>query len=399
MKSQDPLWFHVDMDAFYASVEQRDHPEYRGRPVIVGAMPNKRGVVATCSYEARALGIHSAMPVSHAYRLCPDGIYVPPRMKHYAAVSAQIMELFQDFSPEIRQVSIDEAFINMTGSEGIFGSAEEAAVLLKKRVRERTGLIITVGAASNRLVAKMASGFRKPDGLTIVAVGKNGDFVRQLSLDALWGVGKKTRQRLTELNITSIDQLLLLPPETLGRFFGKAGGNYLFQIIRGIDPGIYDALAKQHSISHEHTFDRDCRNRDALEDVLFHLVYSIVFRLHWEHCRSHTLVLKLRLGDFSTSSIQKSLEQEIKTVEDCYALAIHLLNKKWDSKSPVRLIGIGFSKVTKREESNQAELFEHASDRRFRAEIAVLALHEKYHDLKLSKARNFIQEKNQKDKD
>ena len=309
------------------------------------------------------------------------------------------MEIFKDFSPEVTQVSIDEAFINMTGTEGISGTMEDSAGLLKRRVFQSSELTISVGVAANRLVAKMASGFRKPDGLTIVQKGREGDFIRQLSLASLWGVGKKTRQRLEELNISSIEQLLAISRENLQSFFGRAGGSYLFQVIRGIDSGIYDGRSKSHSISNEHTFPRDCRNRGEIEDVLFHLAYGIVFRLHREHASSQTLVLKLRLGDFSTSTIQKSVGHEIRTVEDCYSLAIRFLNKKWDGKTPVRLIGLGFSKVERRESFTQTDLFDLTTEKRFKAETAILELQEKYHDLRLSKARNLIPKKVQETED
>ncbi len=393
MRRHSPLWFHVDMDAFYAAVEQRDNPEYRGKPVIIGAKPGERGVVATCSYEARRFGVHSAMPVSQAHRLCPEGIYIHPRMEHYSRESEKIMEEFYDFSPRIIQVSIDEAFIEMTGTEGIFGPPAEAAQLLKDRIREKTGLTITVGAATNRLVAKMASAFQKPDGLTIVAPGEEEAFIRKLEIRDLWGVGKKSQQRLDELNIQSIDQLLSIPQATLKTLFGQAGGEYLFQVCRGIDPGIYDGDTKSHSISNEHTFSRDCKDRQAIEDTLFFLAHGIVFRLHREDAQSRTLVLKLRLGDFSTSTVQKSLSHPIRSVEECFDLALALLNSKWDGRSPLRLIGLGLSNVEKRSSYQQTELFEDAEEKRSKVEEAVLELKKKYEDLPIAKARRLIRGK------
>ena len=390
MRTHDPVWFHVDMDAFYAAVEQRDHPEYRGLPVIVGAMPGTRGVVSTCSYEARACGVHSAMPIHQAHQLCPDGIYLSPRMKHYSEVSKSIMNLFKDFSPEVVQISIDEAFINMTGTENIFGSAQKSATAMKNTVRQASDLSISIGVAQNRLVAKMASEFQKPDGLTIVEKGQEIDFIRQLSLSSLWGVGKKTQKRLEELNISNIEQLLNIPHETLQDFFGRAGGTYLFQVIRGMDTGIYDSPTKSHSISNEHTFPRDCTNRQDIENVLFNLTCSIVFRLHREQASSRTLVFKLRLGDFSTSTRQKSVGHDIRTVEDCHALALQLLNTKWNGKTAIRLIGLGFNKVEKREGAAQTDLFDLTNDRRLVAETTVLELQDKYEGLRISKARNFI---------
>lgn len=395
MKTYDPLWFHVDMDAFYSAVEQRDNPEYRNKPVIVGAKPGSRGVVSTCSYEARAFGIHSAMPINTAYELCPDGIYLPPRIAYYSEVSKQIMDRFEDFSPDVTQVSIDEAFINMTGTEGIWGSAGNSARLLKEGVKESSGLTISVGVAANRLVAKMASDFMKPDGLTIVERGREEEFIAGLSLDSLWGVGKKTRQRLEELNINSIEQLRIIPQETLQRFFGEATGTYLFRVVRGINPGMYEGLTKNHSISNEHTFSHDCSDRQQITDTLFNLAYSIVFRLHQEHALSRTLVLKLRLSNFSTSTIQKTVGHNIRTVEGCYDLATELLEKKWDQRTPVRLLGLGFARVEKEEELVQSDLFDLTTDKRYRVEEAVLSLQEKYGGIRLSKARNLSPKKDQ----
>lgn len=391
MRSHSPLWFHVDMDAFFAAVEQRDTPEYQGKPVIVGARPGERGVVSTCSYEARKFGVHSAMPVSQAYRLCPDGIYVHPRMKEYSKASHEIMKIFTNFSPEIIQVSIDEAFINMTGTEGIFGPPEDAAAALKARVHETSGLTITVGGASNRLVAKMASAYRKPDALTIIPPGEEEEFIKKLDISALWGVGKKTRQKLEDLNIRTIDQILQIPRETLQRLLGKSGGEYLFQIVRGIDPGIYSGEVKSHSISNEHTFASDCKDPLVLEDTLFTLAHGIVFRLHAEAGSSRTLVLKLRLADFSTSTVQRRAPSNILSVEDCYRMALELLAEKWDNRTPVRLIGLGFASVAGQDNFSQAELFETGEKRRSRAEQAVLELKKKYDSLNISKARTFIQ--------
>ncbi len=390
MKIHEARWFHVDMDAFYASIEQRDRPEYKNRPVIIGAMPGTRGVVATCSYEARVYGVHSAMPISEAFRLCPEGVYIPPRIDYYSEISKQIFTILQDFSPEIIPISIDEAFINMTGTEGIWGRAENAVRLLKERVLATHALTLSVGVAANRLVAKMASAFRKPDGLTIVAHGEEEAFVEQLSLNALWGVGKKTRQHLGDLNVSTITELKQIPQDTLQKFFGTAGGNWLFQVIRGIDPGIYNDRPKKHSISNEHTFPHDCRNSQQINDVLFNLAYGIVFRMHYENSSSHTLVLKFRLGDFSTSTIQKTIGHSIRTVEECYELAIQLLKQKWDGRSPVRLIGLALSGVEKIERGAQADLFDFTDGRRYRIETAVIELHKKYRNLKLAKARTFV---------
>ena len=239
-------FFHVDLDAFYASVEQRDNPILKGKPVIIGAKPGTRGVVAACSYEARAFGVHSAMPISEAFRRCPGGTYLRPKMQRYQEVSEEIMKLFESFTPSIQQISIDEAFLDMTGTERLFGSTEEAGRLIKNKVRETTGLVISVGAAANRYVAKLASDFEKPDGLTIVPAGEEEAFIARLKLKDLWGIGTKTLKRLADLNIKTVADLKILDEEGLRAVLGGSSGSYLYKICRGIDPGIMNEEVHSH---------------------------------------------------------------------------------------------------------------------------------------------------------
>ena len=234
-----PVHFHVDMDAFYASVEQQDNPQYRGKPVIIGASPRQRGVVSACSYEARKYGVHSAMPISQAYRRCPAGVYLPVRMKRYQEVSKQIMALFDRFTPRVQQISVDEAFLNMTGTERLFGPPRKTAEELKEEVRGKTGLTISVGVATNKFLAKIASDLEKPDGLCIVAPGKEEQFIMDLPLKNIWGIGKKTLERLEELNITTTATLKSFSKALLVSMLGKGAGEYLFQAARGKDPGIF----------------------------------------------------------------------------------------------------------------------------------------------------------------
>ncbi|MCK7470892.1 MAG: DNA polymerase IV [Desulfomicrobium escambiense] len=188
-------------------MEQLDRPELAGKPVIVGAAPGHRGVVSTCSYEARAFGVHSAQPISEASRLCPGGVFLPVRMERYVELSRKVMEVLGEFSPDVRQISVDEAFLDMTGTEGLWGGPREAGTRIKYEIRRRTGLTISVGGAENRYIAKIASGFRKPDGLTIVPAGEEADFMSRLPLEKLWGAGEKTQERFRDLGIRSVDQL------------------------------------------------------------------------------------------------------------------------------------------------------------------------------------------------
>ncbi|HRY80223.1 MAG TPA: DNA polymerase IV, partial [Spirochaetia bacterium] len=251
------MQFHVDMDAFYASVEQLDRPELAGMPVIVGAAPGHRGVVSTCSYEARAFGVHSAMPISEAVRLCPGGIFLPVRMERYLELSRTVMDILGEFSPDLRQISVDEAFLDMTGTEGLWGAPREAATRLKEEVRNRTGLTVSVGAASNRYIAKIASGFRKPDGLTIVPPGGEEEFMSGLPIGKLWGAGEKTQERFRELGIRSVPQLRAIGKAGLSALFGNAGGAFLYAAACGQDPGIFRTEPGSRSMSTERTFGRD----------------------------------------------------------------------------------------------------------------------------------------------
>ena len=215
------MFLHVDLDAFFASVEQLDNPELRGKPVIVGAMPgSKRGVVAAASYEARKYGIHSAMPIDRAYRLCPQGIYLRSNMARYREKSYEVMTIFAEFSPDVQQMSIDEAFIDLTGTQRLFGPPEETAMAVKRRVLEATGLTVSVGLASNRYVAKIASGMSKPDGFFHVPTGQEQAFMETLPLHKVWGVGEKLLERLKSHGIHTVSEALALPLPTLERFFG-----------------------------------------------------------------------------------------------------------------------------------------------------------------------------------
>ncbi len=235
--SPPPVVFHVDLDAFYASVEQRDDPRLKGKPVIVGAAPGRRGVVSACSYEARRFGIHSAMAISQAYRRCPQGVFLPVRMERYLEVSRKVMGILGTYTPHMQQISVDEAFLDMTGTERLLGPAIEVGRGLKEEVKRETGLAITVGIGPNKYVAKLATNAGKPDGLTLVTQAEVEAFLDRLALKDLWGIGEKTLARLTELNIVSTAQLREFGSEELARLLGKGTASFLHGVVRGEDPG------------------------------------------------------------------------------------------------------------------------------------------------------------------
>lgn len=378
-------WFHIDMDAFFASVEQLDHPEWRGRPLIVGAMPGHRGVVSTCSYEARAFGIHSAMPISQAYRLCPQGMYVPPRMERYQEISNRIMEIFQRYTPRLIQVSVDEAFLDMSGTRRLLGHPQDIALQIKSIVREELGLTLSIGIAPNKFLAKIASGFRKPDGLTQVPEGGEADFVLGLPLGKLWGLGQKTQDRLRELRIDSVAALRALSLPVLQAAVGQAGGEFLYQACRGIDPGIYEGETKQHSLSSETTFEHDTTDRDVLERSLFDLCNHVMFRLLEEGGESRVLFLRLRLSDFTTMSIQKKIGHAFGSIEECYRIALQLLERKWNGHTPIRLVGMGFDQIEPAGKGHP-ELFEAPDARRAKVEQAIMGIRGRYSAKSIGKA-------------
>ena len=372
------VFFHVDLDAFFASVEQIDDPSLKGKPVIVGARPGHRGVVSTCSYEARSFGIRSAMPISEAYRRCPGGVYLAPRIDRYAEMSSKVMEVFADFTPEVQRVSIDEAFLDMTGTERLWGPPESAARLLKDKVRERTGLGISIGIAPNRYVAKIASGLRKPDGLVIVPPEGVEAFMLQLPLAKLWGAGEKTQERFRELGIGSVAELASFSEAQMASFFGKAGGAFLYGAARGGDSGMMGpGEPSSRSMSAETTFERDCSDRECLEDVLMSLSSELAYRLWEEGCKSRGLALKLRLHDFTTLSRRRSRDQYYLSSSEAYKDATILLDKAWDGRTEIRLIGLSFVDLEMEGSGAQGELFADGSERERKAEGAVFEIERK----------------------
>ncbi len=353
--TKEKVFFHVDLDAFFASVEQLDNPEYRGKPVIVGGT-SKRGVVSTCSYEARKFGVHSAMPIMRAKKLCPNGIFVNGRMSRYHEKSKEVMKIFSDFSPEIRQLSIDEAFLNMTGMEKLLGPPEETAKLLKERVKKETGLTISLGCATSRYVAKIASDKSKPNGLLIIPAGKEIDFIHQLPLKDIWGIGEKMREKLINAGLTSVPQIFNTDERILCSILGNAAGSFLYKAVRAELTNIFSEEAKSHSISTERTFVEDILSHSQIDDILFHLSNELMFRILDGNVQSKTVGVKIRYNDFKTVSIQSS-EGLINDNQDLYQRVKKLFYQKFDNRTPIRLIGISIMNIKINTENIQTELF------------------------------------------
>jgi DNA polymerase-4 len=330
---------HADLDAFYASVEVLDDPSLRGRPVIVGGDPDARGVVSAASYEARRYGVHSAMPLRTAARLCPQGVFLPGRFDRYRELSRQVMRIFASYTPLVEPISLDEAFMDVTGSRAAFGDGETIARQVKDRVLAEVGLVVSVGVATNKLCAKIASDLRKPDALVIVPVGGEAEFLAPLPVTRLWGIGPKTQAKLAEYGVQTIGQLANLPEPTLRRRFGIYG-LALAQRARGIDPGPVVSGHAPKSVGHEHTFDHDVYEVARLERTLLDVAESVASRLRRHHLAAGGVQLKLRYEGFETLTRQMPLDHHTREAEPLYAAGVELLNKALMPGRAVRLIGL-----------------------------------------------------------
>ena len=338
---------HVDMDAFFAAIEVLDHPEWKGRPLVVGAPPDRRGVVSTCSYEARKYGIHSAMPSRTAGKLCPQAIFVPPRMSRYGAVSAQIMAVFETFTPLVEPLSLDEAFLDVTGALHLWGG--DAVVMareLKSRIQANVGLTASVGVARNKFLAKIASDLNKPDGLTVVPDSESGilAFLAPLPVTKLWGVGKVSSARLEKSGIRTISQLQCLDRSALERLFGIAGAAAMSDLVRGHDERPVVTDWEEKSISKEHTFDQDESNPDRVRQCLLELTEEVGCRLRGCGKRAGVAQIKVRFGDFTTLTRQMTFPAALDSDRDLIATAFTLFDRERISR-PVRLIGFGVANL------------------------------------------------------
>jgi DNA polymerase-4 len=358
---------HVDMDAFYAAVEQRDRPELRGAPVIVGADPKGRGVVSACSYEARVFGVHSAMPISRAYRLCPHGVYLPVDMTKYARISAEIMEILGEFSPLVEPVSVDEAFVDLTATETLWGPASVAVRRIKTRIREQTGLTASAGLAANKFVAKVASDLRKPDGLVVVPPGAEAEFLAPLPIERLWGVGKATAKELLTLGVTTIGQLQRLAPAVLVARLGPHGPD-LLALAFGRDARAVEPFSPPKSMGAETTFGRDCRDVAQLEDTLRGQAERVARELRAEGLAACRVTLKLRWADFRTLTRSHTGDPTQDGLE-IYRRAATLLARERLVQA-VRLIGVSAS-TFRAEARGQLPLLDPAAVRRERLARAV----------------------------
>ena len=333
---------HVDMDAFYASVEERENPTLKGKPVIVGGSAQGRGVVSAANYAARKFGIHSAMPMVTALRLCPDVICIPPRISFYVDVSQQIREIFSRYTPQVEPLSLDEAFLDVTASEKLFASAEQIALAIKQDIRNELDLIASVGLAPNKFVAKIASDINKPDGFVVVDEDMVQAFLDPLPVSRLWGAGKATVALFEKMGIRTIMQLRRQSKEWLLSHLGQFG-NHLWQLANGIDEREVITEGQAKSISHETTFAADVTNKELLTAWLLHLTEQVGSRLRRYELKGRTVTIKIRHHDFKTLTRSHTVVVETDNTEQLWQVARKLFVDNWNGKTPIRLIGMGVS--------------------------------------------------------
>jgi DNA polymerase-4 len=341
---------HVDMDAFYASVEQRDRPELRGKPVVVGGSPRSRGVVAAASYEARRFGIHSAMPCSQAWRLCPEAVFVSPNFSRYSAVSRQIRAIFARYTERVEPLGLDEAYLDLSASCPGPDAAVAVAGAIRAAIRAETGLTASAGVAPNKFLAKIASDERKPDGLFAIRPAEVAGFVATLPLRKVPGIGRVTGERLEALGLHTCGDMQRLSAEELGRHFGRRG-LFFHRLCRGEDDRPVSAERIRKSVSIEDTFERDQDHPDWLERKLAELALGLERRLRAGSHRGRTLTLKLRLADFTSATRSATEPEPFDDAPRIRALAVRLYRQSGLVGKKLRLLGLGLSHLEPEAES------------------------------------------------
>jgi nucleotidyltransferase/DNA polymerase involved in DNA repair len=330
---------HLDLDAFFAAVEVLENPELVDRPLLIGGRPEERGVVATASYPARAFGVHSAMPMARALALCPDALILPARHHLYRKYSRQVMTLLHETSPLVEQLGIDEAYIDLTDQTATWEHAVTTARKLQHRIKDEIGLSASLGVATNKLVAKVASDRDKPGGLTVVATGEEAAFLAPLPVRVLWGVGPVTAEKLTEMGVTTVGDLAQFPQEILRERFGSYG-TAMARMAQGVDERPVMTEREPKSVSQERTFSQDITDEDALCRQLWDLSQRLGNQLRRKELAAETVAIKLRYSDFTTLSRQMRLSVPTDDEREIYRAALVLLRRAWQRGRPVRLLGV-----------------------------------------------------------
>lgn len=364
---------HIDMDAFFAAVEQRDNPDLQGNPVIVGGL-GKRGVVSTASYEARRVGVHSAMPMTEARRLCPKGIFLAGNHHKYAKVSGQIAEILAAFSPVIEPLSLDEAFLDVTGMEWLYLSPVEIAKQIKQRIKAELGLVASAGIAPNKLLAKMASDLSKPDGLLFIEPGKEAAFLKGIPVERMWGVGATTAKQLKAAGLQYIGQLAKADNVVLARYFGNNAAA-IRQLAMGLDdrPVVPEHAPK--SIGNEITFEKDIHTKEAIKRELLALSQKVGRRLRQDGYAGRTVTVKVRFASFKTITRSKTLTEPTFLDEVIYEIASAIMENQSLAEG-VRLLGVTLSNL--QPQYGQPSLFSDDEDKRVQMSEAVDRLKDRF---------------------
>jgi DNA polymerase-4 len=384
---------HADMDAFFAAVEQRENPELKEKAVIIGGVNlSNRGVVSTASYKAREYGVHSAMPVAQARKLCPNGIYLPARHDLYQEVSREILSILNKYTPLVEKISIDEAFLDIKGCERLYGTPLEIAKKIKKDVKNKTELTISIGLSINKFLAKLASDFDKPDGLTIIKHEDIKEFMADLDIKKIWGVGDIFAENLAEIGVNKVKDIWQYSLNELKNKYGKAGIK-LYYLSRGLDNRKVKSKNKIKSVSHEETFAENIEDIDKLWAYLFKMSEKVSFRLHSNNLKGNTVFIKVRYGDFSTVSRQISLKNHLNSTEVIYKTGKKLIKDNKLFNKPLRLLGIGVSNLSNSEKI-QLNLFDkNAGDSEI--DKTIDDIKRKYGFNKISRARKLFLKNNE----
>jgi len=373
---------HVDLDQFYAAVEILDFPEFKGLPLIVGGAPGKRGVVSTASYEARTFGVHSAMASTQAAKLCPQAVWRLPRMERYAEISKQIHAVFARFTDLIEPLSLDEAFLDLTGSQRLFGAPPEIARQIKAAILDELKLVASVGVAENKFLAKVASDLRKPDALVVVEPGAANarKFLAPLPVSRLWGVGPKSAARLADLGLRTIADIANAPPKLLEKQLGPAAAEHLGALSIGDDRRDVEVGGRPKSVGRENTFAEDLRDYAAMERELLYFAEDVSSRLRARKLKALGVTLKVRFGDFTTLSRQATFSEPTDISDELYATAVALLRKVDFGRQGARLLGISAHKFFGVGEWTKGLFEDERAARRSRAALAVDRLRGRFGD-------------------